>query len=195
MRNIFTVILINIVSLTSAQNLSIEELASLRRKNYINAEETLAGKGWNYIEGSKSGEFDTFKYTFGKNSYDNKAQAFLTYGFSSSSILTRINLLFFSDKKYKEYLSRVKAIGCKLDNSEIEEGRIIKYYKGKSTTFRFSISTSEDEFNSIYTTYTIMILDNKDYEYNFNPKNLPTVWEEIPTGDYPQVLDSTSIGN
>ena len=214
MKKIFSFILFSISTLCNSQNLTLDELVSLRKKSLVSVEESLSVKGWNYIKGD-SPEFDklgsaTFAYK--KSSYDDKAQSFITYFYSDNSTEKKISIQINSKEKYTSYLTKIKALGCKLIDSEMSEGSIIKTYQGKTTTFKIEVTTVIEEFSSsTKTLYYIVLLDNKYYnrQYLFEDVAVDTtsaavedpVYEEAveaddeeSAGSTEEILDSYNIG-
>lgn len=170
MKNIY-ILLLFCFSLTNySQNLSLEEVMSLRKLDVANVEERLATKGWSFLS-SKEGTEESLgvvDFAFNKRAYDDTADSFLTYYFSNYTGRTRVNLQVHNLIKYNAYLARIKSYGCKLIDSSISDGSIRKVYQGVTTTFMVSVGTQKEDFSSTSkTTYQIFIIENSDYELNF----------------------------
>ena len=152
-----------------SQNLTIDELALLRKKSFGNLEETLSSKNWVYIEGQEAeeGSMESATFAFNKKEYDDSAQAFLKFIYDNSEneelCSHRIVLHFFTKEKYNRYINRLKAIGCELIKSQIEDGVINKIYQGKTTTFKLSIVAEKDDFGTTKTRYQLFVISNADY--------------------------------
>ncbi len=152
-----------------SQNLTIDELALLRKKSFGNLEETLSSKNWVYIEGQEAeeGSMESATFAFNKKEYDDSAQAFLKFIYDNSEneelCSHRIVLHFFTKEKYNSYINRLKAIGCELIKSQIEDGVINKIYQGKTTTFKLSIVAEKDDFGTTKTRYQLFVISNADY--------------------------------
>ena len=157
-----------------SQNITIDELASLRKKSFGNLEETLSSKNWVYIEGQEA-DFESMgnaTFAFNKKEYDDSAQAFLNFIYDNSEneelCSHRIVLHFFTKEKYNSYINRLKSIGCKLIKSNIQDGNIIKIYQGNTTTFRISIVAEKDVFGTTKTRYELFVIGNVDYFIYFD---------------------------
>ena len=138
-----------------SQNVTLDELINLRKKNLTIVEETLSSKGWTYINGESPNLYGLGKATFAykKSTYDDTALSFLTYYYSEDNSESKITIQINTKDKYNSFLLRLKALGFKLMNSEISEGSIIKNYKVKSTSIKIEISTSKEELSDVTKTY------------------------------------------
>lgn len=164
----FFVIIYN--SLNSfGQNVTVDELAKLRKSSFALVEETLSSKGWTFLNGSDPSEenFGSATFAYGKNSFSDEAVAFLSFNYDNSEgqdiCSHRISLEFFNKEKYNLYLSRLKSLGCKLVKSTIENGNITKIYQGQTTTFLITIVADRDSFGGTTTRYQFLIVGNVDY--------------------------------
>lgn len=151
----------------SGQNVSIEELMSLRKKELAQVEEFLTGKNWTYIEGEEA-DITTLggaKFSFAKNDYDDKAESFITYMYSIDYEVKRIMIQTQENSKYTAYLNKIKSFGCKLISSKIEGNSIVKLYRGATTTFKIMVTTinGDDYSDATRTVYLIGIFTNEDY--------------------------------
>jgi hypothetical protein len=154
-----------------SQNLTLDELISLRKKDIANVEEYLTTKGWEFLSSNEGidGAFNKASFTFNKSPYDDKADAFFTYLNSNITGRIRVNFQVHKLEKYNAYLARIKSYGCKLIDSSISDGEIKKVYQGATTTFIVSVETQKEKYSSsTKTTYQIFIIDNSDYELNFS---------------------------
>lgn len=167
MKKIITIISLGISSFISAQNITLDELIILRKKSLVVVEETLSAKGWSYIKGEKT-EYEIFgsaTFAYKKSSYDDKAQSFITYYYSEDNNEKRLSIQIVNKATYNAFLNRVKALGCKLINSEISDGSIIKTYKGQSTTIKIGISTTKEEFSETTRTYySFLFTENEKFD-------------------------------
>lgn len=164
-----TILLVFGASKLYSQNLSIDELVSLRKNDIAYAEEFLSTKGWGLLT-SEHGEdykFSSVSFAYKKSSYDDKAESFLTYLFNPLEV-RRIIIQIHKKDTYNNYLLKIKNLGCKLVDNSIGDNEIVKTYRGKTTTFRFRITTSKEEIgNSTSTIYTLLIISNEDYDLNY----------------------------
>jgi hypothetical protein len=146
-----------------SQNLTIAQLLEIKKKDLGNAEEYLTAKGWEFNDAEEP-TYDklgnaTFTY--------NKAESFLQFYFSSYSDITRISIQVNKKAKYNEYINAIKSYGCKLIDSKIEDGGIVKIYRGATTTFRVLSNTSSNFFNEETAFWHIFIASNEDYDLNW----------------------------
>ncbi|EKT3967366.1 hypothetical protein NTJ12_002454 [Flavobacterium psychrophilum] len=157
-----------------SQNLSIDELSSLRKKSFGNLEEVLSIKNWSFLKGGEetTEKMGTATFTFNKMEYNDEASAFLEFYYDNSEneelCNHKINLQFFDKAKYNNYVIRLKSLGCKLIKSKIENGNIVKIYQGSTTTFQISIVSEKDLLGTTNTTYNLFIMDNVDYFINYD---------------------------
>lgn len=171
MKKTFSLILFCLSLTNYAQNLTLDELISLRKKNIANVEEYLTAKGWEFLSSNEGidGAFNKVSFTFKKSVYDDKAEAFFSYLNSNVTGRIRVNLQVHKPEKYNAYLARIKSYGCRLIHSSIADGEIKKVYQGTTTTFMVSIETQKEEYSSsAKTLYQIFIIENLDYALNFS---------------------------
>ena len=188
MNKTFTSLLILIYSLSFSQNLTLDELIGLRKKDLATVEEKLTLKGWSYIRGEEPqiGNLGKATFAYNKSTYEDKAESFINYLYSDVTDRKRIDIQIVKKEKYNLFLGRIKALGCKLIDSNISDGDIKKVYQGATLTFIISISTQKDDFSSTATLYHFFVIDNSDYRNNFD--------ENVFEVDYENndVVDSTA---
>jgi hypothetical protein len=152
-----------------SQNLTLAQILEIKKKDIGNAEEYLTAKDWEF----KNAEEPTYEklgfacFTYNKSEMSDLAESFLTFYYSSYSDKTRISIQVNKKIKYNEYINSIKSYGCKLIDSKIEEGRIVKIYRGATTTFRVSSSTSSNYYNEDTAVWFILIVSNDDYDLNW----------------------------
>ena len=179
MKKIYIIFISFISSICFSQNVTLDELMKLRKKDLATIEEQLTLKGWSYMSGEEAGLEALGKATFAynKGSYDDKAESFIHYYYSADLTVNRISIQIVRKDKYNTFLARIKALGCKLIDSNITSGSIKKVYQGATLTFMISVSTSTDDFDATSTIYHLSILENHDYVINFDTK----IAEELRT--------------
>lgn len=153
----------------AAQNLSIDQIISIRTKSIADVKEYLTARDWTLHEASEASEGKMGKaiFAYGKSSYDNKATAWLYFYKSNiDSKLNRIDYQVHNNTKYNSLLARVKALGFTLSNSSIKDGVITKIYKKTGIVKEISSSTQEDTFTT-KTVYNFTIYNALDYSLNF----------------------------
>jgi hypothetical protein len=160
MKYLFATILILASAVGSAQNLSIDQLIHLQGKSLTYVEEYLTERKWVLLRvSSKTTASGSASFAYGKNSYDDKAIAFFDCWYNPWGT-TMVGLQVYSSTPYIKFLQRMEALGFKLTDTIVEDGRISKTYYGKRLLIVVSTSTEGDDFGS---TRTI-------YEFNVHPK-------------------------
>lgn len=152
-----------------SQNLTIDELASLRKKSFGNVEEVLSSKNWSFLKGSEpnSETMGSANFAFNKQDFSDDAESFFEFLYNNTEneeiCNHRILFQFFDKVKYTNYINRLKSLGCKLIKTKIEDGNIIKIYQGATTTFQISIIADKNELGITKTRYHFFIIGNVDY--------------------------------
>jgi len=167
MRKIILGLILILSNSIIAQNLNLEEVLSLQKKDLIEVEEYLSAKDWNFIEGKKESDdiFGSVIFAFNKSSNGDEAESFIHYYYSDS--IKRINVQIHKKEKYNLFITTVKDIGYKAIASKMEDNQINKVYQNRSTTIIFSITSSKNESYSTSTIYACFVLSNEDYNDNF----------------------------
>lgn len=164
---VLTLLFTNLISFS--QNLSFDQILSLRKKSLATVEEYLTSNNWNFYDATEP-EYGTLGkaiFSYKMSTFDDKAESFLYYYYSSTTGTKRIDVQVVKKDIYNVYLSRIKALGCKLIKSEIKNGQIEKTYQGATTTITVSVATSKDDYYSTSTYYHFFIVDNDDFALNF----------------------------
>lgn len=167
MRNISTIILLFIcVFNVHSQNLTLAEILEVKKKDLGNAEEYLTAKSWEFLDADEPTDetLGTARFTYNKSYMPDFAESVLTFFYSSDSNKTRINIQVNKKNKYIEYLNSIKGYGCKLITSKVEDGKIVKIYRGATTTFEVSSSITTNLHNEKIVVWQIFILSNDDYD-------------------------------
>ena len=152
-----------------AQNLTLAQILEVKKKDLGNAEEYLTAKGWEFLEAEEP-TFDKLgnaTFTYNKSDMSSRAESFMTFYYSGYSDKTRISIQVNKKIKYNEYINSIKTYGCKLINSKVEEGKIVKIYRGATTTFEVTSSTSSNFYNEETAVWNIFIVSNEDYDLNW----------------------------
>ena len=162
----YLILFISIISINNSlgQNITLDEAISLRKKDLAVVEEYLTSKNWSLISAQEptEDEMGMASFAFEKGLYDDKAQAFITFFYSGRTGRTRLDVQVHKKDIYTSYISRLKVLGCKLIKSKIEDNKIIKVYRGKTTTIEISVDTQKDSFGSTKTAYHFFITENDD---------------------------------
>lgn len=149
-----------------SQNITLDELISLRKKDLAEIEEFVSNKNWAFLSANEITDDKMGKaiFTFNKSIYNDSAECFLTYLYSDTR--TRLNLQFINKDQYNRYISRLKTLGSQLILSKVKANRIIKTYQIAKTIIQVTIS-SKNENNISEISYAIFIITNEDYNANF----------------------------
>lgn len=152
-----------------SQNLTLAQILEIKKKDLGNAEEYLTSKGWEFLEAEEPtyDKLGNATFTYNKSDMSSRAESFLTFFYSNYSDKTRISIQVNKKIKYTEYINSIKGYGCKLINSKVEEGKIVKIYRGATTTFEVTSSTSSNFYNEETAVWFIFIVSNEDYDLNW----------------------------
>lgn len=166
----FILLLVSLNSLeANSQNLTINQLIDLTKKEVGQAEEYLSSRGWEMYK-AKSPKEDFLGYiifSYQKSTLNDKAISFLTFYFNEYNDDKRVKIQVNSSSKYNEYLSVVKSLGCKLISSHVTDGDLVKVYQGATKTFIITTSTMKDVLET-KTTWEFFIMNNSIYDLMFN---------------------------
>jgi len=151
-----------------AQNLTVDQVLSLRTKSLSHVDEYLTTKKWEMISANEPSEdkMGTLSFAYNKSNYDDKAESFLQYYYNNESTSrNRINIQVNKASNYNNYIIRIKSLGFKLQNSFVEDGDLVKVYEKNGITIKINTSTQKDDFSSTKTTYSFFVLSTSSY-YN-----------------------------
>ena len=142
----------------------------LKKKDLGNAEEYLTARGWEFSEATEPTyeKLGTATFTYNKSDMSGAAQSFLTYFYNSFSDKTRISIQVNSIIKYNGYINSIKNYGCKLIKSKIEDGRIVKIYRGSTTTFKVTSTKAQNIYDEETVVWNLFIVSNEDFDLNWN---------------------------
>jgi len=168
-KSIFILTLLIFSTTVIAQNLTMGQILEIKKKDLGNADDYLTAKGWEFLEATEP-TWDKMGYatfTYNKDNMSSRAESFLTFYYNEYSDRTRINIQVHKKEKYTEYVNSIKGYGCKMISSKVENGGIIKVYRGATTTFEIRSSSSENFFNEKTAIWTFFIVSNDDYDLNW----------------------------
>ena len=156
------------------QNLSLDEILSIRKKNLAEAEEYLSNKGWQFLEAQEPtwDKLGMLTFTYNKSNFDDNAESFFHYYYPVASDATipgdgtRVSIQIHNETVYNSYVNRIKSWGGELIRSYTEDGNFIKIYQGTTMTYKFIIGTQRNNFSSSDTIYFLSISTNEDYNLN-----------------------------
>ena len=152
-----------------SQNITLAQILEIKKKDLGNAEEYLTAKGWEFNEAEEPtiDKLGNATFTYNKSDMYDLAESFLVYYYSNYSDKTRIWIQVNKKVKYTEYINSIKGYGCQLINSKVENGKIVKIYRGATTTFEVTSSTSSNVYNEESAVWFIFIVSNEDYDLNW----------------------------
>ena len=160
--------IITLISFESySQNISLDDVLQLRKKDLAYVEEYLLNKNWEFTKGEDATEttLETAQFIYCKTKSGN-CEAILNY--MTNSTVTdgnRISITLFKKESYNNYLKRIKDLGCQLINSKVIKESIVKLYKGKTTSFEIITFVGKINSEDIIT-YNINIMSNEVYSTN-----------------------------
>lgn len=168
MKKILLAVLLFVFVGLSAQNLSLNELISLRKMDLDQAETFLTDKGWNYKGGSTpdEGTMGIAKFVYTRRGDFNYAESFLYFYYSSFG-QNRVNIQINNKAKYLEYLTGIKKFAPSPINTKVEGDDLVKIYAGKTTTFEVTTSTGDNRYGETGSVWLLLIVENSDYENQF----------------------------
>jgi len=157
-----------------AQNLTLPELFNLCSKpNWVEVNETIISKGWEYNASSKGDDthYNTITWSYNKQAYSEKAQAWL-YLYTYEDFPAKLSYSCFNKKSYSTVKSGIATAGLRLVNNSIGDNEITTTYA--NTKFIVTIETGkhekeEDSYeeNSIIA-YTITVIKKSSVFDNDN---------------------------
>lgn len=170
MRKLLTILIcLSLSVFTKGQNLTLDQVISLRTKSLAGVEEFLTAKNWEMTEANEpeEGTMGSATFAYQKSYYDDKAVSFISYFYSKySSNSNRVNIQINKTQTYNTFLTRLKALGYKLSSSKVDDGKIVKIYKSKTLTIEVTSATQREDFTT-KTTYSFFICNSLDYSLQF----------------------------
>lgn len=166
MRKILTFCaIIFICNITKAQNLTIAQILEIKRKDLGKVEEYLTAKGWQFSEANEptDDKLGSVIFAYNKSSFSSSAESFINFYYTNYSPKTRVSIQLHRKNKYSEYLNAINNYGCKLISTKVKEGRLVKIYRGITTTFEVSSTTSSNGASI----WNIFVVSNEDYDLNW----------------------------
>ena len=155
------------LNLSIAQNVSVEQLISLRPKSPSEIEEFLTSKNWEIFKGAGN-EWDLL-FSYNKSKFEEKAEAFIKIKFGETNALNKVQIQVASVTKYNFNLNRIKELGYKISSSLTLNGGIIKHYKKNNLYITIeTTSTLTDEMSSLtnahyfFTIYTMPKIEENE---------------------------------
>ncbi|QTV04864.1 hypothetical protein [Faecalibacter bovis] len=162
MKKIFLLFTILLSFSAFAQNLTLSEVLAIRKMELGDADEFLTAKGWNFLSAEEFEDSSEAIYTYKKSLYEDIAESFLHYNYSTYNDRITVGIQVNSNTKLNTYVNQIKAWGGKLVKSYIEDGEVIKIYQGSTMTYIISTSSQTNNFDALQTYHFISIITNED---------------------------------
>jgi hypothetical protein len=155
-----------------SQNLTIAQILEVKKKDLGNVEEYLSSKDWVFLDAEAPSyeKLGQASFAYNKSDRSDNAESFLTYFYDIDSDISRIWIQVGKIAKYTEYINSIKAYGCKLIKSNVEDGNIVKIYRGATITFKITSSIGENYYNDDVSVWYILITSNEDYDSTWGVK-------------------------
>lgn len=149
-----------------AQSLTLSELLSLRKKEIAEVDEYLTKRKWSLLEAEEPSEenLGSLLYSSNRNSYDDKAKSFIRYFYSNDLNTKVFSIQFQSSSVLNKYVNQIKTWGGKLQKSYVEDGAIVKIYRGSTMTYKVVTDTQSNDFGSTITFFVLYIYTNEDFD-------------------------------
>lgn len=148
-----------------AQNLTLSEVLAIRKMELGNADDYLMKKGWQFISAEETEDgYNTATYAYKKSTYDDTANSFFYYSYKNYSNMKVVSVQIHTNEKFNNYINQIKAWGGKMITSYIEDGDVVKIYKGSSMSYFVKTTTQTNSFEATVSTYLIRVYANEDLE-------------------------------
>jgi len=153
-------------SIIYSQNLTMNEIINIKNNDLVFAEEYLTTHGWEFLNAQQPSitNMGVATFSYKKDEMSSRAESFITYIYSDSSDRRRLLIQISNQAKYNEYTKSIKSFGCKVISSKIENGEIVKTYRGNTLTFVLKSGVSKNVYSEDTATWFINIYSNWDYE-------------------------------
>jgi antitoxin component YwqK of YwqJK toxin-antitoxin module len=163
--HLFSLVLGSLVlsfSSVSAQSITLNDLMSLcSKQNWEEVDRILTTKGWRYYESTKGNtvRYNTITWSYGKNSYDDKAPAWISL-FTYEGYPNMITYNVFDYDKFKGIQNALSASGFKLSGSEIEDDELVTSYSNQGYILKINTAKQNDNdwSSRSYTSYVATII-------------------------------------
>lgn len=165
MKKLFILFILLITPSIFGQNLTLNELLSIRKKDIAGLDDYLTKKSWNFISGSEPDDenLGIISYTYKKEYTSDNAESFLNYIYSETYSVYRIAIQVHKLNVINSYINQIKGWGGKLIDSYIEDGNMIKIYQGSTMTYKVITYTQDNDYGGTITIYNLIIYTNEDF--------------------------------
>ena len=147
-----------------AQDITVDQLIVLSKKNLGDVEEYLTSNNWDFFDGVDETDksYGNAKFVFDRPNFKpaDPAEYFATYYFSEEESSKALELSFRKKPLYDTFLIQIKELKFKLVTSRTTSGNIIKVYKKGSSIVEVSIPPDFTGINS----YKFLFAKNSSYK-------------------------------
>jgi hypothetical protein len=143
-----------------AQDISLEQVISLKSKNLKDVKAYLTSKNWKMTDEIKhSRDFlGSIDFVLNKNKSNDTPVLEISYLYKNlSTEKIRISFKIYNDTVFNNYLTQLNSLGFKLQKNE-EDNDQEKIYQLNGTTIKLSTKTEYSEY------YYLLILATSDYK-------------------------------
>jgi len=144
-----------------AQNISLEQVISLRTKNLKEVKAYLTSKNWKMTEVmNPSRDFlGSVDFALNKNNAIDTPVLVISYLYKNlTAEKIRISFNIYNDVDFNIYMAQLNSLGFKLQKNEDEDNEQEKIYQLNGTTIKLSTKTEYTEY------YSFFILATADYK-------------------------------
>ena len=125
-----------------AQYISLNELISLRGKDFDSVNDYLIAKGWKFTEASEetSEDYAVTSWGYQVNHYTTAAAAFINLR-SATGYLPNITYQTINENYYSLYKKQIAAYNMRKSGSTIEDGEVTTVYEGENYLIKITVGT------------------------------------------------------
>lgn len=150
--------------LSNGQALSLDELLSIKKSDFVTINDKLISKGWNYSDsykGQKSGELEEFSSVVWAYEMTDAKKATGWLSFFVAQNNSFVVYEFYSATIYDVIRKQITANGLKQIKNSIEQSKIQIVYQGSQFTIQISIESLSDKG---FPRYLISVYSNNVYK-------------------------------
>ncbi len=136
----------------SAQNVTVDQLIALSKKDLGDVEEYLTANNWDFFDGvdETKKSYGNAKFVFDRPNFKptDPAEYFATFYFSEDEGANALEISFRKKPLYDTFLIEIKDLSFKLIDSKTTDGNITKVYRKGSSIIEVSIPPDFTATNS-----------------------------------------------
>ena len=144
-----------------AQNISLEQIISLRTKTLKDVKVYLTSKDWKMTEVMKPSRdlLGSVDFALNKNNSTDTPVLVISYLYKNlSTDKIRISFKIYNEDAFNIYMAQLNSLGFKLQKYKDEDSDQEKIFQSNGITIKLSIKTEYSEYNSFF------ILATSDYK-------------------------------